>query len=48
MPSLDRPKVDNWTPENLVRAVQRGEVRIPTFQRSYRWPSTLSCMTVVR
>lgn len=37
MASLERPRVEYRTPEDLVREVGRGDVRIPHFQRSFRW-----------
>src|SRR5215468_6350492 len=37
MPSLERPRVDYRTPEDLVREVRRGLVRIPHFQRGFKW-----------
>jgi Protein of unknown function DUF262 len=40
MPSLERPRVEYRTPEDLVRDVQRGLVRIPQFQRNFKWEAT--------
>lgn len=40
MATLDRPRVDFLTPEDLVREVLRGSVRIPQFQRIFRWEAT--------
>jgi hypothetical protein len=37
MPTLDRPRIENRTPQDLVREVQSGLIRIPTFQRAYKW-----------
>lgn len=37
MPSLERPRVEYRTPEDLVRDVQAGLIRIPPFQRSFKW-----------
>ncbi|WFE49636.1 DUF262 domain-containing protein [Micromonospora sp. WMMD1155] len=37
MPSLERPRVEYRTPEDLVRDVTAGLVRIPPFQRSFKW-----------
>lgn len=37
MPTLDRPKIENRTPEDLVGEVQSGLIRVPTFQRAYKW-----------
>ncbi|WFE39085.1 DUF262 domain-containing protein [Micromonospora sp. WMMD998] len=40
MPSLERPRVEYRTPEDLVRDVTAGLVRIPPFQRSFKWEGT--------
>ncbi|SCE77787.1 Protein of unknown function DUF262 [Micromonospora haikouensis] len=37
MPSLERPRVEYRTPEDLVRDVEQGTVRIPPFQRAFKW-----------
>ncbi|WKU04806.1 DUF262 domain-containing protein [Micromonospora sp. HUAS LYJ1] len=37
MPSLERPRVEYRTPEDLVRDVTAGLIRIPPFQRSFKW-----------
>jgi hypothetical protein len=37
MPGLERPRVEYKTPEDLVRDVKRGLVRIPQFQRGFKW-----------
>ncbi|GAA1717823.1 DUF262 domain-containing protein [Fodinicola feengrottensis] len=37
MPTLDRPRIEYRTPDDLVGEVQRGLIRIPTFQRSFKW-----------
>lgn len=37
MPTLARPRVEYRTPEDLVAEVQSGQLRIPQFQRSFRW-----------
>ncbi|MBO4206733.1 DUF262 domain-containing protein [Micromonospora echinofusca] len=37
MPSLERPRVEYRTPEDLVREVKRGAIRIPQFQRNFKW-----------
>lgn len=34
---VTRPKVDSATPSNLVEWVIQGRIRVPSFQRSYRW-----------
>lgn len=39
MPILDRPRVDYRTPVDLVRDVRRGLIRIPPFQRGFKWGS---------
>lgn len=37
MATLDRPKVEYRTPVDLVEDVRRGVLRIPPFQRSFKW-----------
>src|ERR1700683_4063091 len=37
MATLDRPSVEYKTPADLVRDVQRGVLRVPPFQRGFRW-----------
>jgi hypothetical protein len=37
MAALDRPRVEYRTPVDLVREVQAGVIRIPTFQRGFKW-----------
>ncbi len=37
MPSLARPRVEYRTPEDLVREVVSGQIRIPPFQRGFKW-----------
>lgn len=37
MPHVTRPKVDSVLPSDLVDWARRGRIRIPSFQRSYRW-----------
>ena len=37
MASLERPRVEYRTPEDLVRDVRRGLVRVPPFQRAFKW-----------
>jgi len=37
MASLERPRVEYRTPEDLVRDVRKGIVRIPQFQRNFKW-----------
>jgi uncharacterized protein with ParB-like and HNH nuclease domain len=34
---VGRPKVDSVLPIELVEFALRGKIRIPSFQRSYRW-----------
>src|SRR6266545_2282385 len=34
---LDRPRTEHRTPIDLVDAVTSGQVRIPPFQRPFRW-----------
>ncbi|HEY1616231.1 MAG TPA: DUF262 domain-containing protein [Streptosporangiaceae bacterium] len=37
MATLDRPHVEYKTPVDLVRQIQRGALRIPAFQRDFKW-----------
>ncbi|HET8657852.1 MAG TPA: DUF262 domain-containing protein [Micromonosporaceae bacterium] len=37
MPGLARPRVEYRTPEDLVQEVTNGYVRIPPFQRGFKW-----------
>jgi hypothetical protein len=37
MPTLARPRVEYRTPEDLVTDVRSGLIRIPPFQRGYKW-----------
>ncbi|MFG2036970.1 DUF262 domain-containing protein [Dactylosporangium sp. NPDC048998] len=37
MATLERPRIEQRTPEDLVLDVQRGLVRIPQFQRGFKW-----------
>lgn len=37
MATLDRPRVEYRTPDDLVREVRKGVVRIPQFQRGFKW-----------
>lgn len=37
MATLDRPAVEYRTPADLVRDVERGALRVPPFQRGFRW-----------
>jgi len=37
MPTLDRPRVETRTPEDLVDDVRSGRIRIPSFQRGFKW-----------
>jgi hypothetical protein len=39
MATLDRPTIEYRTPADLVRDVQRGAVRVPPFQRGFKWES---------
>jgi Protein of unknown function DUF262 len=38
--TLDRPRLEYRTPVDLVDEVRRGLVRIPPFQRGFRWESS--------
>jgi hypothetical protein len=40
MPTLDRPRIDYRTPADLVTEVNRGLLRIPPFQRGFKWESS--------
>jgi hypothetical protein len=40
MPSLDRPRIEYRTPVDLVAEVKDGALRIPPFQRSFKWDSS--------
>lgn len=37
MRNLERPRVEYRTPDDLVHDVRRGLIRIPTFQRRFKW-----------
>lgn len=37
MATLDRPAVEYRTPADLVKDVERGALRVPPFQRGFRW-----------
>src|SRR5262249_56334959 len=37
MPTLARPRVETRTPEVLVNDVRSGLIRLPPFQRGYKW-----------
>lgn len=39
MATLDRPRIEYRTPVDLVDEVRRGLVRIPPFQRGFKWES---------
>ncbi len=39
MATLDRPSIEYRTPADLVRDVQRGAIRVPPFQRGFKWES---------
>lgn len=39
MPTLDRPRIEYRTPVDLVAEVTGGQLRIPPFQRSFKWES---------
>ena len=39
MTTLDRPRVEYRTPVDLVSEIERGRVRIPPFQRGFKWES---------
>jgi hypothetical protein len=40
MATLDRPRIEYRTPVDLVAEVKRGFLRIPPFQRGFKWEST--------
>ncbi|MDR7280188.1 DUF262 domain-containing protein [Catenuloplanes atrovinosus] len=40
MPTLDRPRIEYRTPVDLVRELRNGSLRIPPFQRGFKWEST--------
>jgi hypothetical protein len=40
MATLDRPSIEYKTPADLVRDVQRGIIRVPPFQRGFKWEAT--------
>lgn len=40
MPTLDRPRIEYRTPVDLARELERGLLRIPPFQRGFKWEST--------
>lgn len=40
MATLDRPNIEYKTPVDLVRDVQRGVIRVPQFQRGFRWEAS--------
>ena len=40
MPTLDRPRIEYRTPVDLVTEVKRGALRIPPFQRGFKWESS--------
>lgn len=40
MPTLDRPRIEYRTPVDLVRELEKGLLRIPPFQRGFKWEST--------
>jgi hypothetical protein len=39
MANMERPAVEYRTPADLVRDVERGVLRVPPFQRGFRWES---------
>lgn len=39
MAALDRPSIEYKTPADLVRDVRRGVIRVPPFQRGFKWES---------
>jgi hypothetical protein len=39
MATLDRPEVSYRTPVDLVADVRKGRIRIPPFQRGFKWQS---------
>ena len=40
MATLERPAVDYKTPAGLVHDIQRGALRVPPFQRGFKWQSS--------
>ena len=40
MPTLDRPRIEYRTPVDLVSEIKRGALRIPPFQRGFKWESS--------
>lgn len=40
MATLDRPAIEYRTPADLVREVERGILRVPPFQRGFKWESS--------
>lgn len=40
MATLDRPRIEYRTPVDLVKDVRRGLLRIPPFQRGFKWESS--------
>jgi uncharacterized protein with ParB-like and HNH nuclease domain len=40
MSTLDRPRIEYRTPVDLVTEVKRGSLRIPPFQRGFKWESS--------
>ena len=40
MATLERPAIEYRTPADLVRDVQRGLLRVPPFQRGFKWESS--------
>lgn len=40
MATLDRPAIEYRTPADLVREVERGLLRVPPFQRGFKWESS--------
>jgi hypothetical protein len=39
MPTLDRPRIEYRTPPDLVAEVKAGAIRVPPFQRGFKWES---------
>jgi hypothetical protein len=39
MATLDRPRIEYRTPLDLIDEVRRGVLRVPTFQRGFKWES---------
>ncbi len=40
MTTLERPAIEYRTPADLVREVERGLLRVPPFQRGFKWESS--------